>query len=308
MNITEKVDIGMPVEKVYVYLHNFKKWSEWSPWLVCERDCELKFSDDAREWYSWDGKYVGAGKMSLKKTVENEGFEYFLEFLKPWKSKADVKFNLRETEGGTEVSWTMDSSLPWFMWWMKPMMVRMISMDYQRGLKMLKEMLEKGKVDSKLEYSENVVFPARAYLGIKNVCSMDEMEKVMGGDFEKLTSKVEENGIEATEFFTVYEAWNLSRGEVAYTVCVGLESSEVVDSAGLPEGFVVGGRAACDAFVVKHTGGYDHLGNAWSAGMMRARSKPPLFKQSKKQMPFEIYDCQPGCGEEVVTRVVMPVG
>ncbi|MGJ8656085.1 MAG: SRPBCC family protein [Akkermansiaceae bacterium] len=305
MKVSEKVDIGVSVEKVYAYLHNFKNWSEWSPWLVCERDCALQFSDDSREWYSWDGKYVGAGRMSLKKTVENEGFDYFLEFLKPWKSKADVKFDLTETEGGVEVVWTMDSSLPWFMWWLKPMMERMIAMDYQRGLKMLKEVLETGRVDSKLEYAEDVSFPARGYLGIKSVCLMDEMAERMGGDFEKLTSRVKEMGVEGTEFFTIYEKWNLSRGEVVYTVCVGVDG-EVAD---VPEGFVVGVREACDAFVVTHRGGYDHLGNAWSAGMMRARSKPPVFKQSKKEMPFEVYDTGPGCeGEEVVTRVVMPVG
>ena len=157
------------------------------------------------------------------------------------------------------------------------MMVRMVAMDYQRGLKMMKEMLETGQVGSKLEYTADESFPARAYVGIRNVCSMDDIEKVMGGDFENLTSTVNEKGIEATEFFTIYEKWNLGKGEVSYTVCVGVDGN-TVNSEGLPEGFIIGARAACDGFVVTHTGEYEHLGNAWSAGMVRARSKPPLFK------------------------------
>ena len=302
LSISEKIVINVPVEKVYASIHDFREWKEWSPWLVCEKDCALEFADDARAWYSWDGKYVGSGKMSLKGTVENEKFEYFLEFLKPWKSKADVQFNLTKTSEGTEVEWVMQSSLPWFMWWMKPMMLRMVSMDYKRGLKMMKEYLETGSVGSKLEYSDGEAFPARAFVGIKNVCGMDDMEKCMGGDFEKLLATVKEKGVEATEFFTVYEKWNLSRGEVAYTVCAAVDN----EVEGLGDAFIMGLREACDGFVVTHTGEYHHLGNAWSAGMMRARSKPPVFKQSKQQMPFEIYLTQPGSGEEVVTKVVMP--
>ena len=302
INITEKIEIGVPAEEIYGYLKDLKRWREWSPWLVCEEDCELEFSKDGKQWYGWDGKYVGAGKMSLKNAVKNESLEYFLEFLRPWKSKAQTQLNLRGSQNGVSVEWCMQGSVPWFMWWMRPTMVRMIRMNYERGLSMLKEKLETGEVDSRLEYSANEAFPARAYIGIKRACSMNEFEERMGSDFKKLTSVVKEKGIEVTEFFSVYEVWNLGKGEVVYTVCAGVDGEVEV-----PDGFVLGLREACDAFVVKHTGGYHHLGNAWAAGMVRAQSKPPLFKQSKKVMPFEIYDCQPGCGEEVVTRVVMPL-
>lgn len=74
----------------------------------------------------------------------------------------------------------------------------------------------------------------------------------------------------------------------------------------MPEGFVLRELPAVNAYVVKHTGAYRHLGNAWSAGMLRARQN--VFKQSKKVYPFEVYlteiDSVPD--SEVVTEVYFP--
>ena len=44
-----------------------------------------------------------------------------------------VDFYLKSNENSTEVNWTMDSSLPFFMFWMKNQMVEFIGMDYDRG-------------------------------------------------------------------------------------------------------------------------------------------------------------------------------
>jgi len=303
ISITEEVEIEVPVGRVYEYLGDFKNWSEWSPWLICEDDCEVKYSDDSEDWYSWDGKYVGAGKMKLRGKVENEKFDYLLKFYKPWKSEANVNFNLSESEEGTELLWTMESSLPWYLWWMKSMMKRLVEMDYKRGLRMMKEALENGSVDSKMEYTERESFPGASYLGVKGECMMEDFEIFMDMDFRKLKDALKEKGIKATEFFSIYDEWNLNDGKVAYKVCAGVYND--VDE--VPDGLIKGWRKACDAFVIKHVGGYHHLGNAWSAGMLRARSKPPVFKQSRRKMPFEIYKTEPGSGEDVVTKVVLPI-
>ena len=70
--------------------------------------------------------------------------------------------------------------------------------------------------------------------------------------------------------------------------------------------FTAGEIPACTAYVVKHTGAYRHLGNAWAAGMMHGRAK--LFAADKKVPMFEIYDNDPTVTPEgeLVTRVHLP--
>ena len=65
---------------------------------------------------------VGSGNMNV--TAENapQSIDYDLTFLKPWKSRAKVRFELERKGDGTKTTWFMESSLPFFMFWMKKMM------------------------------------------------------------------------------------------------------------------------------------------------------------------------------------------
>jgi len=307
MTISEEIHIEKDVEEVYAYLKDFEQWPEWSPWLVCEPDCKLSFEGDS---YSWEGKVVGAGKMTLLDSTQNQKMEYDLEFLKPWKSHADVQFELSSSENGTNLTWSMQSSLPWFIFFLKPMMVRMITMDYQRGLRMLKEKLETGSIDSKLEFTPSSKIDGCHYIGIERTCSMDEMDTCMQQDFNRLTdlslkNKLEEDsGQLSTLPFTIYSKWKMGKGLVSYTCAIPIKE-KLQNIAELPFETVSGYRQPCEAFVVTHTGDYQHLGNAWSAAMGRAQNK--LIPQSKKIMPFEIYVTCPDHDGDLITKVCLPL-
>ena len=63
---------------------------------------------------------------------------------------------------------------------------------------------------------------------------------------------------------------------------------------------------SCTAYVVKHTGAYRHLGNAWAAGIMHGRAKE--FVTDKTVPMFEIYENDPEETPEskLVTYVHIP--
>lgn len=299
IHVSKEIMVAKPLEVVFAYVRDFEKWPEWSPWLICEPETKLDFQQD---FYSWEGKVVGAGNMKVAGVKGSERIDYKLEFLKPWKSKADVYMEFAQTAEGTRVKWVMDSSLPWFMFFLKSMMECMIGMDYQRGLRMLQERLETGDLKSKLSYDDRVTFPACDYIGIARTCTMSEIETKMKEDFEKLPSIPEAARDLDEPIFTIYNKWKLSKGEVSYVVCCPVKEIPT----DMPQGMIVGKREVCEAFTVTHQGPYKHLGNAWSAGMMRAQAK--LFKQNKKIYPFEQYVNDPDETPDVdlLTRVCLP--
>lgn len=297
--VSEETIINKPINEVYAYVRDFEKWPEWSPWLICEKETKLSFQKDS---YSWEGKVVGAGEMSVASARENQQIDYKLEFLKPWKSKADVCIKFEPSGDGTKVKWIMDSSLPWFMFFMKGMMECMIGMDYQRGLCMLKERLETGRVLSDLSYDDRIAIPACNYIGIQRTCAMTDMERAMGEDFEKIAPMYAEKGDHNEPMFTIYSQWKPAKGLVNYTVCCPVEEIPTEEITGM----IKGQRPATDVFAVTHKGPYSNLGNAWSAAMMRAQAK--LFKQSKAFPPFEQYISNPEetSDAELLTRVCLP--
>ncbi|MGJ8641747.1 MAG: SRPBCC family protein [Opitutaceae bacterium] len=301
--IERSVQIDAPVEKVYGCVRDFKSWTEWSPWLVTERDARLDFSEDGRS-YAWDGKVLGSGEMHLEGEQENQSLTYRLVMLTPWKSQSDVRFNFSSVDGGTRVTWRMDGALPFFMFFMKTMMESFIGMDYDRGLGMLKEFAETGSVVSELKYYPDSEYPGCKYVGIKRTCPVGEIGDYMAKDFKTLGAWAEAQSVTVSDKpFSVYSKWDCKQGSTEYTA--GFPVAEMPSN--LPEGAVSGELPSCRAFVIEHQGPYRHVGNAWSAGMCRARAK--LFKQSKRVFPFEVYvsDATSVPEKELVTRVYFPL-
>ena len=208
LKVQKSIHINAPREQVYNLVRDFHSWPKWSPWLIAEPKCTLTFPEDGKS-YSWDGQIIGSGNIAITKENSLSSIDYDLRFLKPWKSQADVRFLFTEKDGGTEVSWVMDSSLPWFMFWMTTMMTGLLGMDYERGLKMLKDLVETDTVPSQLDFPGQHGFCAQHYIGIKTTCSIDETEKHMDSDFEKLKTWLRESNAQPSgKPFSIYHTWN----------------------------------------------------------------------------------------------------
>ncbi|MDF1739114.1 MAG: SRPBCC family protein [Verrucomicrobiales bacterium] len=300
--VHKSIVIDASVSQVFETIRNFKTWPTWSPWLIADPDASVMFDADEKG-YSWNGPVAGSGGMRIEAVQENEKISYDLTFLKPWKSTAKFQFEFRDAGGGTEVNWKMQSSLPFFMFLMKDMMVAMIGMDYTRGLAMLKDLVETGSVPSALSFGEDQ-FRERLFVGLQRSCSTNEISGSMKDDFARLnewvaTSKVLPTGAP----FAIYHKWDFVKERTDYTI--GYPVAAPVET--LPEGFINGVAPGMKTYAVKHTGPYRHLGNAWAAGIMRGRSG--VFKQNKKAAPLEIYETNPEevPENETITTVHIPM-
>jgi predicted transcriptional regulator YdeE len=301
--VNKSIVVAVSPDKAYETIRDFHQWNRWSPWVICEPDCQMTYADNGKS-YAWDGKIIGSGSVEIAEEQPSEAIHFRLTFLKPWKSKATFSFLFQPEGDGVRVTWTMDSSLPSFLFFMKGMMTAMIGMDYDRGLRMLKDYLETDNVHSKLEYPGQADFEGFQYVGIRAQCSMTQIGDQMKADFERLAQWFKDSNIEIAEKpFAVYHRFHLSKGTTEFTT--GYPVKAVPEN--LPEGFVSAELAACPVYRVKHTGPYHHLGNAWSSGMMRAQAK--VFRQNKKIPAFEIYESDPSTTkeEETVTMIHFPI-
>ena len=287
MQIVKKKQIDAPVSKVFSILNDMSSWSKWSPWLIMDPDAKVDVAEDNKS-YSWEGNRVGSGHMSIKSANNNQSIDYDLTFLKPWKSKAKVKFETVEKNGGTEVSWHMDSSLPWFMFWMKKMMVAFVGNDYERGLNLLKDYVEDGKVHSNLNWLGESQYAGCDYVGIKRNCTIEEMPKMMQADFENLikySNKLE--GADMTKAFSMYHRFDFVKQEVSYTA--GIPAAKIPND--LPSTYFKGNIPPTKLYTIEHVGPYEHLGNAWTTIHTMHRNKE--FKGRKGIHPFETYGNSP---------------
>ncbi len=302
-NVEESITIAAPIDKVYATVRDFKQWPAWSPWLNAEPDCQLEFSPSG-DSYSWDGNIIGSGNMKIVDEVAPNGINYELNFVKPWKSSSQVRFEFDQDGENTKATWTMNGSLPVFMFWMKKMMVAMVGMDYRRGLKMLKPYIESGSNPCKLSFPGETKQAGCNYIGITIETEMKNIGPSMTDAFTKLKSWLCENKIQPSGApFSITHRFDMAS---QFTSCTAAFPVEQAPNP-TPAGFICAERPATPTFAIQHTGPYEHLGNAWSAGMFRARSK--AFAQNKKIDCFEVYENDPEQtpAEALVTTVHFPI-
>lgn len=301
--VLESIRIEAPLAKVASTVRDFRSWLKWSPWLMAEPDAKVTFAQDGSQ-YAWEGKIVGAGDMRVvRETLPNE-IDYTLTFLKPWKSTADVRISFQEDGQETSVSWRMQSSLPFYMFWMTGMMATMISKDFRRGLLMLKDLVETGNVPSKLDFLGTQKVTGFHYHGLRTSCPIADIGERMQRDFCKFQHVITEGRVQPVgKPLAIWHKFDMRRGMTEYTLAFPTDSTTSIASSG----FVSGQLPSCNAYTVNHVGPYRHLGNAWAAGMMRAQAK--VFRSSKKIDPFEIYEGDPGTTDEneLITHVYFPI-
>ncbi|MDP2574775.1 SRPBCC family protein [Vibrio penaeicida] len=283
--VCRDIEIEKTPEFIIGFISNFKHWPDWSPWLIMERNCTLTYNGDLgniQSGYEWSGNLVGAGSMVLTSKTDDQ-LEMSLTFLRPFKSSAIVKFKASPTASGTRLSWVMESRVPWFLFFLKGMFKSMIGMDYDRGLLMLKSLVETGEVHSELTLVGNSMLPATHYIALKNGAGIQDMGPTMQGDIVKLDEFLVEKNIESSgEMFALYDRMDMATMHFDFHTCYPI--SEPVN---VPEPFICGYLKASETYVVEHTGAYQFLGNAWSMAMMAARHNK--VKVTRKPMGIERY-------------------
>lgn len=283
ITVQKSIHVNVSPQAAFDKLMDFNHWSPWSPWTIAEKGVKITVNEDNKH-YHWKGDLVGEGEMRIVGSKINESLDIDLTFIKPFKSKAKVGFFFEAEGDGAKLTWTLDNKMPFFMFFMKDLMTNMIGMDFDRGLKMLKEYLEEGEVHSNLDFVGESKLDATTYLGVKTTSTMDGISDAMGRDFSKLYEAVHKGGLEAGDgAFSIYHKFDMKKQVTEYTAAVALNSTP----ANVPDGFFIAELPAKKTFVVKHTGPYHHIGNAWTAVMMRDRAKK--FKKDKNFHPVELY-------------------
>ena len=122
VHINRSILIKAAPEKVFESLIDFRQWAVWSPWLILENRPTVEYAEDGLS-YRWSGNRIGEGVMRISSKNPSREVTYDLAFVKPYKSKAKIVFNLVVEGQHTAVTWKMNSSLPFFLGWMKKSLV-----------------------------------------------------------------------------------------------------------------------------------------------------------------------------------------
>lgn len=283
MFVSKSIVIAKEPAELFPLIADFTNWNSWSPWNILEQGVKNAYSEN-NKFFEWVGDITGSGNMRIVNEVENRSVDIDLMFLKPFKSKAKVFFELEKVAEGTKVTWKMESSMPFFLFFMIKAMTVYIGMDFDRGLLLLKDVAETGKALCKLTFIGPKKSTAVNYIGITKTGTVDQLGPLSQEGFTALMeyTRGKENLING-HAFALYQDYNPVKNHVQFMCCVAVSEKP----ADLPSNYAYGSIPSMDVFAIQSTGPYRHLGNVWSSIEMHARAKK--FKKNKSVNPMEIY-------------------
>jgi uncharacterized protein YndB with AHSA1/START domain len=141
--------IKAPPEKVFPLINDFKRWDTWSPWEKKDPAMKRTFSASTSgkgATYAWEGnREVGKGRMEITESVPSSAVALKLEFQEPFESQSTVRFTLEPKDDLTQVTWTMNGSMPYISKVITIFcdMDAMIGKDFETGLGSMKAAAEK---------------------------------------------------------------------------------------------------------------------------------------------------------------------
>ena len=304
-NLKRSIVISADLEKIKKTLIDFRAWRVWSPWLIMDRDSTINFSQQQGEVgssYDWKGELVGTGSMELME-IDKKHIAIKTTLRKPFKSVVNSLFTFKELEDGVEVTWSSQGTLPFFMFFMKGKIQTFMGMDYDRGLNMLKEYIESGRVTSSIDISGVVTIEEQKYIGIENSCKIEDIGEVMKRDFETLDAFIKENKIFGDRIpFTIYNTFDMVKGKSKFISCMPIEQDLKVERS-----WKKGTLKSMEVISINHIGSYEHLGNGWTTAFTYARNKK--LKTKRKPIGYEFYFTDPKRTDrsKLLTEICLPL-
>lgn len=303
--IKRSITIKASAQQIFDKLRDFKTWKDWSPWLLHEPDTALSFSenhDQVNGHYTWDGKIVGAGKLTHVSFEPPHSIKQRIEFTRPFPAQNDVSWKIEEHGDSSTVTWGMQGKLPFLFRFMAPRMSRIVGKDYELGLAMLKGQLEPDADYPRIRFDGPVERPQQTCIGKQFTGSFDDMKATMAAGFPDIMKTVErEQLVLAGPPLTIYHRVDEKNRKAIYTIAVPIDNGDA------PKDYTSTILPAGKYFKVTVQGGYDFLELAWTSTMNHLRMKKIKF--DAKRPSCEVYENNPStvASKDIVTTLYLPV-
>jgi uncharacterized protein YndB with AHSA1/START domain len=134
-------------EKIFPFVHDFRRWTAWSPWEKIDADLKRDYGGAASgkgATYAWEGKKAGSGRMEIMEATPSSRVLIKLDFMKPFEAHNTAEFTFTPERDGTRVDWAMYGPNRFIS---KLMSVffnfdKLVGKDFEKGLAALKASAE----------------------------------------------------------------------------------------------------------------------------------------------------------------------
>ncbi len=201
-HVEHSITIDASRATVFALLNDFHQVNKWSPWIEDDPNARIEIFGPRRgvgATVLWDGNIVGQGSQTINESVRFERVVSALDFGD--QGKADVVFDLSETEDGTVVVWTFNMEFGFNLIgrYIGLILGGVVGEDNEKGLASLKSMAEGlPKADFSDVEIEHIVVEATdiAYLPATSIPEATAISDAMGKAYFNILGFIDENDLQ----------------------------------------------------------------------------------------------------------------
>lgn len=194
MKVSKSTTINAPASLVFDQLKSLKNMDKWSPWNEMDPNAKKTYegTDGAvGSINTWEGnENMGSGSQSITKIDEGKRVESSLDFIKPFKSHADVSLTMEPDGQSQKVIWEMVSKLPFpgniFAWLGGA--EKQVGQSFEKGLGMLKAQVEAQALELAKKPANNfsiseIPGSEKYYVGKRSTVKLADIANYFGANF-----------------------------------------------------------------------------------------------------------------------------
>jgi len=232
--------INAPQTMIFNHVKYWRNWQAWSPWAAQDSLMQVTIEGidgEVGSIYKWigDSDITGKGEMTNTGLQESEEITYHLHFIEPWESESDGYVRLKESDSEeVEVAWGFQGEMPfpWNIFMLFMSMDEAIGEDFERGLILLKNIVEKEKAAIEVFEVQKQIFPAKNYAGIREIVPFNEMPVFFQNSYAKIQQGIQKKGLKVTGapaglYYTWDEQYEKSDMVAAFPIRGNLKTDDI---------------------------------------------------------------------------------
>lgn len=290
-------------QAMQAYVLDYRRWQDWSPWLLHDPGTELNFfgiTGEIGSGYGWQSERIGQGEITTDAIEPGRRISQTLTFFKPFKSKAQVFFEFHEVAnnpGTCELRWVMDAKVPLPMRPFLPMFKHMIGMDFELGLARMVGALDANAPHPRITFIGVCTRPAQTVIKRSYSGPMKDLPDFFAKAYPELAMQAGHTAIDQP--LAAYHKINIKDNSTRCEACLPVNDGYL--------GLDTQAMGAGKYFHVRLQGDYRFLGAAWNAAMGHARMQK--CKLDKQRPALEVYTNQAGqvaSSNDLLTELFVP--
>lgn len=146
--VTKSIVANSDISKCYDMVADLNNYRDWNPWSKMEPEAKKLITGTPKtvgHRYTWEGKKIGVGSLTVKRIDINKSADLDLEFVKPFQSLALDNWVFEQLPNNqVKITWSNSGDLPaGIARLMGPMITKNLNKQFEQGLNSIKEMCEK---------------------------------------------------------------------------------------------------------------------------------------------------------------------